>query len=1247
MKHEIFSENSDAEEAEGHYVVAESTSASEVIFGAQGPMCHANGWCVIPQQRVGKRLPGVHRREVIKWSQYQEERPAASLVDRWAKPCFNENVAMILGSVSGNVFALDIDIKDWDFASAVEKIAFSILGKTLFQRIGSAPKRALFYRVATAEELPANLSRYFVDNDGESASEHGFEILSQRKMITIYGRHHESYARFTWNGGCQPALATPDEVPLVTPAQIEAFMAAVERVRPFHRARSASGGHVFDLATIEHDGTIRTPKLDQARGWSVNADKKVSGGREAYLWELCRLTVALNAGLGVEELKAVALKEALAKMLIDGVWEPKLVREISDKIGRAHRALLDGTLPPIAAGATSIGASGFEQVEAATGYDTTSLGWLPGLRSKIPTKKLGVDRSRAQEFASSLAIAASAEEVRDRQSAMLSRGVRDYLQLSWDAVERVDGGEKPVIVKPGEAAPTDGVAAITMLFRNPAGAGKTTRTISEIARWKDPFKPRPILFLTPTYENAKEVVAAAVAQGLTVVLIEGEIRSGREDEKLRAAGGEPEVPGCWVWRQKQMLVDAGLGSSPMCRTKLPPKHGEEEGEEVLCRLYGLCRSHRARAAVATADLVVAVHAYVVCNKPAELDACKLVIIDEAISDQITGTMKLTLSDLERPRGVKLTKHERKAGLTPQDFIDSRDVLAVLVARELKAGRDPARLFTHNKKHGNRLLTELLTDTIAVVGRSEDVLGIRPEMDIAAVERLCQRPTRTKAVEEATMWRMIKSRVEGLAKDLTNASLTEVSGSNAPAPARNVHGRTDRRIHLYRDGTIRLAYRREYNFSGCHLLLLDASADPVIVEKTLGRAIEMREEDAPMRLRTVYMPGRSFSKSSLLPRDDDTVETTLRKAEDFVRLREAISTIAGFHVGGVLVVLPKAVREILQKGWTRPANVSYLHFSNTKGLNFASRYDAVITIGCIQPSAEAVDGKVAALTWDSDEQEPMIDEIGAGREEDDPKEDFVQLEREIRMRDGRRLSVKQRLPRHPIAQAVYEQVREQEQIQAISRVRPILRDEIPSYYCIGDYVPASIVVDEVMPFEDLHKNFGRTFEEARRSGAYLGYGYVADEDKEAGKLTVAHLAGNARAGEVLIQARHVKSGKTVWAPAYNRVGMERLADDGVIELIHVPAEVEIGRPSTWDADRDIHAVRDIEEAEVELAQEVAQADGWTKPEVGKRTLVRIIDGEIVAKSDMWTVLHLYARMLEPPAPDNDNADAEGIPIPIAA
>jgi len=40
------------------------------------------------------------------------------LVESWSKPCFNENVALILGPPSGNVWALDIDVKDWRLSSA-------------------------------------------------------------------------------------------------------------------------------------------------------------------------------------------------------------------------------------------------------------------------------------------------------------------------------------------------------------------------------------------------------------------------------------------------------------------------------------------------------------------------------------------------------------------------------------------------------------------------------------------------------------------------------------------------------------------------------------------------------------------------------------------------------------------------------------------------------------------------------------------------------------------------------------------------------------------------------------------------------------------------------------------------------------------------------------------------------------------------------------------------------------------------
>jgi len=91
---------------------------SQVIFGTIGPMCHGRGWCVFPQQRSGRRLPAEYREELIKWGRYHDERPSADLVESWSKPCFNENVALILGPPSGNVWALDIDVKDWRLSSA-------------------------------------------------------------------------------------------------------------------------------------------------------------------------------------------------------------------------------------------------------------------------------------------------------------------------------------------------------------------------------------------------------------------------------------------------------------------------------------------------------------------------------------------------------------------------------------------------------------------------------------------------------------------------------------------------------------------------------------------------------------------------------------------------------------------------------------------------------------------------------------------------------------------------------------------------------------------------------------------------------------------------------------------------------------------------------------------------------------------------------------------------------------------------
>ncbi|MEX6509160.1 bifunctional DNA primase/polymerase [Jiella sp. M17.18] len=1254
MKLENFPDITDAdaasEEEVGHYVGTESTTASEVIFGSLGPMCHGNGWCTFPQQRTEKRMPGVYRREAIKWGQYQDERPPTALVERWAKPLFNENVALILGPVSGNVFALDIDVKDWDLAAAVEDVAFQVLGFTPFKRVGSAPKRALFYRVAQAEDLPPNSSHFFTEEDGESASEHGLEILSYRKTITIYGRHHETTQRFTWSSSSQPAVVGPEAVPVVTPAQIEDFMAAVQELRAFHRNQAADGTWTFDAAEIVDDGTVRHPRMrvDQADANWVTKDGLVVDGREQYVWRVCSYAVKINPALPVEQVGALALAEIQRTMLLDGSWPAKLEREVREKVSRAHRMLLEGRLKPVAAGTKRIGASGKTKVQASAGLEATPIGWLPSARSAIPASKLGIRRpADAAARASALAIAASAEEVRDRMQTSLSSLFTEFFTTARERIAEQEADENAV------------VELMTWLARYPAGSGKTHMGIETLDRLRirpdvlvDGIalaggSPSPVGFLTPSYENASEVKALAEAKGLKVALIEGEARSGEQDEKDRAAGREPDVLGCRWPRQKRVLAEAGFSGRDMCRTRVVTGNGKDkEVREYVCPFHGKCRPYVEREKAKTADIVIAVHAYVTCHAPEELKACKIVVIDESIGDQITGAVTFDLKDVvTRPRGLaRMTKAEREAGLTLQDFTDARDALWMKVEPVLRAGGDPARLFIRGAKQGSRPLTELLDDTIALLGRTEDNLAIRPEMELEKVQELCKRPARTKAKEELIFWRTLRQRVELLIGETTHQDLCRETGSNI-AFQKLVHGKTDKRIHCYRDGKVRIAFRMEHNFENAHLLLLDASADPKLLEKTLGRTIVVHEAAAPMRLRTVWMPGQSFSMSSLLPKDDDEEEVAVRKSEDIVRLQEAISTIAAFHVGGVLACLPSKVRKILQKGWAPPANVGFMHFGATRGLNWASRYDAVITIGCIQPSAAAVDAKVAALTYDDETiQEAMVDAIGSMRDKDDEPEDWILADRTIQMRDGREICVRHRLPRGEMAAAVYEQVRREESLQTIARVRPILRDEIPTLYAIGDYLPESIVVDDIFPFDDIRANFGRLFEEARRDGHYLGGGHVVEEDIAVGQKLVEHLGANDRAKEVMIRLRQAGTGKLAWAPAYNAPALQRLADEGEFEVIHIPAAVEIGRPSTWDADRDLYAIRDVEAEEIQLAEAAARASGWEKPDDHGRTVVRIVDGEIVATGDMWTVIRMFARTVSPPS-DNDNVEnnAEGIPL----
>ena len=1156
-----------SDETEGNFVVAESTTLSEIIFGTIGPQCHERGWCVIPQQRSGRRLPSIYHKEAIKWGLYFDERPDAKLVDKWAVPCFNENVSLILGPPSGYVWSLDLDIKDWRLAEAVEDLAFEILGHTPYKRIGNRPKRALFYRAATPRDLPKNLSRMFVDEDGSSASPHGIELLGHKKMQTIYGRHHETFDHFAWGGPSQPALTKPTDVPATTIDQVDRFLTAVQQIRAFHRNGS---GQTFDVVDFVDDGTVRRPRLGPSSDWVVE-DGKVVDGREKFLWALAKEAARANAGLcavdGRGQLRALVLEEFKSRASIDGRWVRDLLREVNDKVDRAAQGILEGKSKPIPQTVKKISRKQ-EVVSADASWMTSGrkdgLAWLPPaiMRGEIKDVPFSDDAFTGTALAA-IQIPATAAE----SSARIAEANRLSIQAFFADIDGQD--------------PSD--HARTHIAAGPTGAGKTAMTLEQISDMER--GDYPILFLVPNYGNVGEIAKKARDLGMAkddIVEFMGKARCGtlttedrciRHDDVLR-------------------LQKAGRSTAGLCEWSDP----DDEEVTIQCPHFAVCRYQQQMAKVPTAKIVFAVHAYVSCTSPAVFKDIEVAVVDESFHDQLLKSERFKDDVLLLPRnGVAfLTKKEKSEGINPISFMEARDFLGAEVREWIRKHRDPADWFLRDEPSlSTDTKITMLDRTISLLSRVIDDGTVKPTTSSAMIEKMCAAPERKFVHQEEKFWRLVKDRVllakgnakEGsLAKGKRDVRILWQRGPKSDAP-----------------GTIRISWITQHNLENKHVLALDASASTSLVARVLGRKeteIVAPPIDALLRVRTVHIAGRSFAKTSLLPRiaDDEPMEAFKSRLRTF--LRNFISHVAAMHPsGGIVVCMPKALKRLIRRGWAGPKRVLWMHYGYTRGLNIAEKCDAAIAIGCISPSIQQLDDIVAALAYGDDDPEQPIDLIGEHRDQRDEELETAWRNEKIRLRNGHAMTVRQRSANGRYARLALDQIRREEHLQFLGRLRPIHRDRVTSFYNLGSYIPPSLIVDEVIEWTDLKAHIGNAVESAREVGGYIG----ARDDDEDVRETQRFLP--------LVQSDAVRSqmfqiaanGEVLYVPAHTPSVLDRYIDEGY-EVIAGP---------TLD---DMPAVEDdLEisfEDEVRMRDEAitaALADGW-KNTVGSRVWTKTIRTE---------------------------------------
>ena len=1066
-------------------------------FEVAGPLCAARGWAVYPQESLGGlRRPGMSDGRAIQLrsgslGDLARDGVPEDVVRAWAVENPHHNVACLLGRGSGGVFALDFDVETPERAAVLRDLAFAILGRTPFVRVGNAPRFAMLYRsmVWEGDGRVANLGRRFDVTAGAMPGE-ALEVLSEGKTITFFGRHHRTGRLFAWEGGSPLALG-PDAAPLVDGRLVALYLDEVHRRFPFAVETTAHiDGWSWDEATRS-----RIPRVRLAAGmapWRVDEDTGlVVDGREAYLTSLCFRIVMSNPEIvakavsgavdAIEDLQRSAVTAFSQAVQLDAKWpERRVLADVRDKMSRLLRKVADGELAPRA-----------PREEERGRLERTRLpAWQapPELRFLKPRERRNPAGLRA-----------ALVEVPDAARAEERRIVADRDVLAENVAQAVDQEIAAFLDEvyawrgdPEEDAPA-------RLLKAPTGAGKTSRLLAALMRDPRTHSPPPrpdgsatgpFIVMLPTFGNIQEIIErlardhALAPGGPTPVLDLGSEEFLPID--LRGAdGGVVSVfvyrgkikAGCRMHEKVAALMRAGRSSSALCRAEI--RDGEETREE-FCPHYETCPAILQRERAAQAHIVLMPHAFLTLTLPEQLRTPRAVIIDERAHHLMLHDAKLSVETLTLPRTPpRLTAKEREAGTTPEDFLADRDVLARVALAAFDAGECPANAIA--RQFG-------LEDGIAMARRAARVCSagiqrderVHPGMSLEEIIALCAEPQGFEIREEWRFWRLLEERLQALS-----------SGTARGDRDVRLHRLVETEPNGFERVRIRLAWRSAPNWQGTPLLLLDASGVPEILRKVFSApairvADPLPEPGAFLNIRTVACVDRTFSPSSLLARpgaDERERRRAVRGLETVRRIVEAVSLAHGF--GRVLVGGPKAVLAALREGWAPPVTVDWAHFGALRGLDAFKDHVAAISVGRMEPPIAAVDAAAAALSHDEKEPEAPFDRRGDGRSPEDPELPlhYPLVSRRVLLRDGSTLAVP--VPEHPgiwggLAQA---QIREEEQRQFFGRLRPVYRRGAPPvWYCLSSVVPLGVIVDDVCSSRDLFEerflHLARMFAEGR-------------------------------------------------------------------------------------------------------------------------------------------------------------------------
>ncbi|MBJ6986058.1 hypothetical protein [Devosia sp. MC521] len=1068
------------------------------FFNSFALQLYDRGWMPIPQTRLGgRRMPSKVDGATLQWGKYIEARASRDTVAYWARdPAARHcNIAVVLGKPSRNTFGIDIDILNARMAMAVQLLAVEHLGETMV-RFGRQPKAMMLYRVEDAADLPAYGKFVIAGDDGQPNGEL-VEILGNGRMVTMIGVHYETGNLFQHDGGLPQMHAIEERITLVTAAQIRSFLNAVAELLPLHVPPRAQYEEV-DLSMVDSDG-IRVP---QVKAWGGNewqeSDGLVIDGREAFMYKTAREFARNNPAAPLTVLVPMVVDAFLKRQHPLRAWSVGKAQELAhEKVRSALHAVETGRLSPARRRRKSLDAAPKVDVADVTMPIERR---VPEIRTEGPPLSFLPMRRRSH-----IAVSFSkADPVLSAQRAIQAdRGL-----VGKDAAEGnvagIDAFIRDVIARQNRVHVLSGAT----------GIGKSSMTIKRLAEMMGEIFSNivqhddeegaaegmgPLVMLVPTYNNVEDLrskakmlhldrdasdadlIAAAAALG---IVAEGDLKDHLEQLKRFAVGSGLEfmvykgkvAAGCLRAEEMRLLQKANVPTSAMCRTKarLKDAFGKPTGEPVeqLCQFYHQCPAIRQKSEIQGKHLIFMVRNFLTLKLPEELQNPPGVIMDERMFDLLIHEASMPLSTLDTARrDPVLGKKEWGLGLRPADLLQDREEAVGHAKPVLRQRGDLARHFADLvvDRGGKKVLGIYLVKSARRVCGSgmTSQADLSPDITAEEVRALCAAPKGTRIGEEYRFWSILEEQVQTLLDRRLDSTVVV-----APDHRIRVLGEL---TSTAEDGTttdldpeLQMAWRTDPNWKHVPTLLLDASTDEVITSLAMGgRDVVVHRTTVNLNQHVVLSVDRRLSNKSLFPGKDAPIERKIEAAMLLHELRTSISMFAGTHAHGrVLIGTTMRLRRAILKDWARPANVDFLHYGATAGLDFARQHVAAMFISRMELPVRTIDGLVAALGFGQMEPEAPIDPLGTGMDADgeDIEHNTVRLSHPLR--DGGSATWDRDQHRGDLARRIQRQYREMEQMQFIGRLRSVYRETAGMVLGISSTPPEDLVADEIVGLKDL-------------------------------------------------------------------------------------------------------------------------------------------------------------------------------------